>query len=366
MVGPEAIATWLTQSVMNLSAQVIVALARSDYPLRHLGLARHYAIVPRPGDASSAQRKAVSDSEGEQPDMTMNLRALTVFMISLLIVSWLFQVVAVHVTGGPGSEAMVPWQIATMFIPTLWTIVYIVAFNREAWKQIRFRPRKPLILIFSGLLPAAIAFGVVTLMVGSGSAETSYFDLSLGGADVVDGPWLLGMGAQNWAYLAANVGLTALYFACLNSLFAFGEEFGWRGLLQDQLIGHLGFFRGVALLGFVWAIWHLPINLAGYNFPHAPLLGALILFPIELIAMSFIMACFTRAGRSFWPAVLLHGSVNGAAQGLVESLTTADDISPTAPKLVQIGLIVLVAILCVLLTPRHLRAPEVGDPAQRA
>jgi membrane protease YdiL (CAAX protease family) len=294
--------------------------------------------------------------------MAMSMRTIALFMSSLLAVTWLFQAVAVRVTGGPGSQAIVPWMVVTMFVPTIWTVVYILAFNRKALKQIRFIPRRPLILLLSALLPSAIALGVVAIMVWQGWGETSFFVFHPDGAEVRDGPWRLGMGMQNWAYLAANIGLTAAYFACLNSVIVFGEEFGWRGLLQDQLIGHLGFFRGVTLLGFVWGIWHLPFNLAGYNCPHDPVLGALVLFPIELIAMSFIMACLTRAGRSFWPAVLLHGSVNGAAQGLVESLSVTGDISPTAPKLVQIALIVVVAILCVLLTPPHIRNPQAEPP----
>lgn len=294
----------------------------------------------------------------------MTTRAIACFMGSLLLFTWLIQVVALQVTGGPSDEKLVFWMAATMFVPAIWTIGYILLFNRDARRLIRFRPRRPLILILSGLLPAVIACGVVALMVGSGSAETDFFAFGPGGAEVRDGPWLLGMGVQTWAFLAANIGLTALYFACLNSLFAFGEELGWRGLLQDQLIGQLGFFRGVALLGFVWGIWHLPFNLAGYNFPHAPLVGALVLFPIELIAMSFIMACLTRAGHSLWPAVLLHGSVNGAAQGLVESLATVDGIAPTTPKLVQIALTVIVAVVCILLTPARLRRREIETPTQ--
>ena len=290
--------------------------------------------------------------------MTMSMRAIVLFMGSLLAVTWLIQTVAVYVTGGPESEAIVPWMVATMFVPTIWSVVYIAVFNRPALREVRFIPRKPLILLISALLPSVIAFGVVAIMVWQGWAETSLFVFLPGGAEVRDGPWLLGMGMQNWVRLAANIGLTAVYFACLNSVIVLGEEFGWRGLLQDQLIGHLGFFPGVALLGFVWGIWHLPFNLAGYNFPHDPVLGALVLFPIELVAMSYIMACLTRAGRSFWPAVLLHGSVNGAAQGLVESLSVTHDISPTAPKLAQIALIVLVAVMCVVLTPASIRNPQ--------
>jgi len=36
------------------------------------------------------------------------------------------------------------------------------------------------------------------------------------------------------------------------------EEFGWRGYALDRLMAKFGFLKGSLMLGFVWAIWHLP------------------------------------------------------------------------------------------------------------
>jgi len=37
-----------------------------------------------------------------------------------------------------------------------------------------------------------------------------------------------------------------------------GEEFGWRGFLQDELTkDHI--YRGTLVLGLVWSLWHLPL-----------------------------------------------------------------------------------------------------------
>lgn len=295
--------------------------------------------------------------------MIMSSRAIGWFLGSLLIFSWLFQLAAIYAVGDITSPAIVPWLAATMFIPSLWSIVYLTAFNREAWKAIQFRPGNPTYLIAASLIPAAIAVGVLALMVQQGWATSAYFGFSAAGVNVSDGPWVMGDGLQGWGYFAANIAATAIYFACLNSVFALGEEFGWRGLLQHNTIARLGFFRGVALLGFVWGIWHVPVNIAGYNHPDAPILGALILFPIELTAMSFIMACVTLHARSFWPAVLIHGSTNGIAQGLLSSMTAVEGIPSTTAKIIQIGLIVAVAIICVRLTPAHIRSGQSAGSA---
>jgi membrane protease YdiL (CAAX protease family) len=284
--------------------------------------------------------------------MIMSSRALALFLGSLLLVSWSLQGAALYVVGDVHSNAMAPWLIAGMFIPTLWSVAYLTFFNRKAWTLVRFRPGNPMYLVLAALIPAAIALAALAIAIDQSWGSSSYFSLSANGADVLSGPWLLGRGVQGWGFFVANVASTAVLFACVNGLAAVGEEFGWRGLLQYHIVNRFGFTRGIALLGFVWAIWHLPINLAGYNYPEAPVLGALILFPIELIAVSFIMAWLTLNARSFWPAVLMHGSFNGIEQGVMSSLRLAVHVPPLAPVLVQIAVTVVLALICIVVAPR--------------
>ncbi|WP_340681246.1 CPBP family intramembrane glutamic endopeptidase [Natrinema gelatinilyticum] len=49
---------------------------------------------------------------------------------------------------------------------------------------------------------------------------------------------------------------------------AFGEEFGWRGLLFLKR-SPLGFWRVSLLTGVVWGLWHAPLIVQGYNSPDA-------------------------------------------------------------------------------------------------
>lgn len=45
----------------------------------------------------------------------------------------------------------------------------------------------------------------------------------------------------------------------------FGEEYGWRGFLQPLLQKRFGNIIGIFVLGFLWGIWHLPVNILFYS-----------------------------------------------------------------------------------------------------
>ena len=56
------------------------------------------------------------------------------------------------------------------------------------------------------------------------------------------------------------------YAPFLNSFFALGEEIGWRGYLYPALRERFSIVQTHVLLGLIWSLWHLPINLQGYNY----------------------------------------------------------------------------------------------------
>ncbi len=101
---------------------------------------------------------------------------------------------------------------------------------------------------------------------------------------------------------------------------AVGEEFAWRGFLQGHVIDRLGQTVGLTCLGLFWSFWHLPSLLSGYNYPDHPVLGALVLFPVTLVAMAFFYGWLTLRARSFWPAALAHGAANSIQIGVISNL----------------------------------------------
>ncbi|MCY4624140.1 MAG: CPBP family intramembrane metalloprotease [Chloroflexi bacterium] len=94
----------------------------------------------------------------------------------------------------------------------------------------------------------------------------------------------------------------------------FGEEFGWRGYLQPRLFCDRPLLGAVAT-GIIWSLWHLPINLRGYNFPDDPLLGMCV-FTGSAIMLSIIFGWLRARTGSIWAASLGHSATNAIGGGL--------------------------------------------------
>lgn len=250
----------------------------------------------------------------------MSKRSIFGFVSVLLLVTWVAQCALIYFFPDLEADGASPWLVGIMFLPTIAALLYRLGFNRQAFAPALLRVGNPLYLIPAALIPAAVAMTVVAILLFLGLGYCEFFSFSGAGVEVVKGPWVLGLGGQSWLVFVANVAVTSMAFAAMNSVAAVGEEFGWRGFLQPHMIERFGLLRGVSLLGLVWAFWHLPANLAGYNYPDTPVLGAMVLFPMTLTAESFTMAWLTIRARSFWPAVVMHGSINGVQEGVLSKL----------------------------------------------
>ncbi|MDZ7730323.1 MAG: CPBP family intramembrane glutamic endopeptidase [Natrialbaceae archaeon] len=114
--------------------------------------------------------------------------------------------------------------------------------------------------------------------------------------------------------LGLVLGIILVAGTTINAVFAFGEEFGWRGYLLWEL-APLGFWRASALIGIIWGIWHSPIILAGYNFPSFPVVGVGVM-TLACCAFSPLYTYLVLRARSVIAAALVHGVFNASA-GLV-------------------------------------------------
>jgi membrane protease YdiL (CAAX protease family) len=94
----------------------------------------------------------------------------------------------------------------------------------------------------------------------------------------------------------------------LGLIITFGEEYGWRGYLQSELI-HLGRIRGVGLLGIIWGIWHWPVIWMGYNYPGQPALGSLLMV-VFTVLLAYFLAYAVFKSKGVWTAAYLHGLFN--------------------------------------------------------
>jgi len=130
----------------------------------------------------------------------------------------------------------------------------------------------------------------------------------------------------------------------LGLIIAFGEEYGWRGYLQPELI-RLGRVRGVFLLGIIWGIWHLPIIWMGYNFPGHPVLGSLAMVALGII-FAFFFAHAVFKSKGVWTAAYLHALNNQTLSFFFMAvLAPTDNLLSFGAGLPAIGLGAIVVLL---------------------
>jgi len=172
----------------------------------------------------------------------------------------------------------------------------------------------------------------------------------------------------NWLLLAI-VGVQAVVLGPVLALpIAFGEEYGWRGYLQGELI-KMGRVRGILLVGVIWGLWHAPIIAMGHNYPGYPVLG-ILLMTLYTIALGFLLGYAVLKSGSVWLAAFLHGLNNQAAAFLIAAVFRPDD-PVFSFGLGLYGLIVWAIVVAGLLlldrktwTAPAQAAAGKGDPAQ--
>jgi membrane protease YdiL (CAAX protease family) len=104
----------------------------------------------------------------------------------------------------------------------------------------------------------------------------------------------------------------------INGLFAFGEEYGWRGFLWERW-KHLGVVRANIAIGIVWGLWHAPLILQGFNYPGYPVAGVFMMM-VFTTSLAFILSAIRELTQSVIPAAATHGAINGVA-GITVLLT---------------------------------------------
>jgi len=103
--------------------------------------------------------------------------------------------------------------------------------------------------------------------------------------------------------------LQGLFFGVtVNAVAGFGEEAGWRGLLQKEM-EVLGFWKSALIIGFIWGVWHAPIILQGHNYPTYPLLGVVMMVIWCILLSPLFSYIRIKTGSVIGPSIL-HGSLN--------------------------------------------------------
>ena len=112
--------------------------------------------------------------------------------------------------------------------------------------------------------------------------------------------------------------ITATLIFLINPLTGAFEEPGWRGYALPLLLRRHSALVASAVLGVIWALWHVPMFLTGL----IPWLDAVLVF---VVSFAFT-AIYLRTAGTVLIAFLLHASFNGAGEFFVGLFAGADRV----------------------------------------
>jgi len=157
------------------------------------------------------------------------------------------------------------------------------------------------------------------------------------------GPNLTLKGASAGTYLLLGA-MQVLEGSILGIVIAFGEEYGWRGYLQNEMF-KLGRVRGVLLMGLIWGAWHWPIVLMGHAYPDHPLIGT-ALFPLYTTCLGIVLSYAVLKSGSVLLAAFLHALNNAVLQViLLMGFTPFDTVFSFSIGIYGIAMLAIIALL---------------------
>lgn len=305
-------------------------------------------------------------------------RSVVVFVVIAVVLAWLVAS-PMWLMGGTSSPDLGLWMqllgVPMMFTPAVATLVVVFTMNVPKGERLRFlgmwplRPAKrvvwfmvaavfapPMIVAIVVFVSAALGFASLDLVNFSGFAAMTEAQLLALDPRIMDSlpPIQLLVTIQ---ILSIPIG------ALLNSVFAFGEEIGWRGWLLPALLP-LGTWPALLISGVIWGLWHSPLILLGYNFGYTDWRGVALMTG-GCVAWGVLFGWARLRSGSVWPAVIGHGALNAAAGlGLLLVAAGADPRMWLVGPLGIVAWAVIAVIVIVLVLTKQFRVQPELAPAR--
>lgn len=96
-----------------------------------------------------------------------------------------------------------------------------------------------------------------------------------------------------------------------STIFTFGEEAGWRGLLYNEFRS-FGFTKSSIIIGSIWGIWHFPLMLMGHIYPDHRIAGVFLMI-LWCILLTPILILLRYKTKSILSSAVFHSSINATA-----------------------------------------------------
>nr|WP_300144254.1 CPBP family intramembrane glutamic endopeptidase [Propionicimonas sp.] len=273
--------------------------------------------------------------------------------------------------GGGQGLSIVTAVLAFLYMPAPLVAALVVERLDRRPALIRttfagFRRTLPALLVVTVAVIAALLLGMLGLTYVLGNV----LDVSAAGrvlfsqADILANALLLApsMDAEQVAQVGASVpslwplvglayGGALIAGVTVNGLFAFGEEYGWRGWLADEL-RPLGAFWANVVTGVLWGVWHGPLILMGFNYAGYGRIGTAFMVA-WCVPFSFLLWRAREVTGSLLAPAVLHGAVNGFAGVFLVVLVDANPLLAPPAGLVGAAATAVVAALFWLVTRKR-------------
>jgi membrane protease YdiL (CAAX protease family) len=244
-------------------------------------------------------------------------RGIASFLLLAFGIAWITWEIPIQLGVSPHNPL---FQLAALpggFGPAIAAIVVRRWVTREGFADAGLRPnsRRWPYYLAGWLLPLAVTACILILAAILGLSQP---DFTLQRALAALAPGNAGSLPTIPAYLWAVIPVQLLITALIATPILWGEEFGWRGYLQLRLLGQRPLLAAIAT-GVIWGMWHLPLNIRGYNFPDHPLIG-LAVFPVSTVLLSIIFGWLRLRTGSIWASSLAHAATNAVGGSLTTLL----------------------------------------------
>jgi membrane protease YdiL (CAAX protease family) len=244
-------------------------------------------------------------------------RGIVSFLLLAFGIAWISWEIPIRLGMSPHNPLFQLAALPGEFAPAIAAISVRQWITREGFADAGLRPnwRRWSYYLAGWLLPLAVTTCIVILVTTLGLGQP---DFTLKRALAALTPGNAGSLPTIPAYLWAVIPVELLITALIATPILWGEEFGWRGYLQLRLLGQRPLLATIAT-GVIWGMWHLPLNIRGYNFPDHPLIG-LAVFPVSTTLISIIFGWLRLRTGSIWASSLAHAATNAVGSSLTTLL----------------------------------------------